>query len=977
MEHDEIAILHLSDIHFFKQKDKRRVQENKAFRQTVQERLLEAVKIHAGRVAKPDVAVITGDIAFSGKQSEYEDALDFFQQLKNLLPETEFLAVPGNHDVDRDAVDEFLPPYYVVKNDRVERFLEKPEQVEKKVNVKFTAFREFSRQLNPAFYEAENGYFWVKNFPDKKVSFLGLNSAWASEGDEDRFNIALGFPQVKAALEKAKNIPNRIVLMHHPPFNWLKDFEYGGTRVELFRQCPLLLHGHTHSDNALVLKDPSDTCICLGANASYTDEKQGFIGFQFINVEFKENGASVTVWPYKWETGRNEFVPHRERWRGQKGGDYFKIDTSAPVEEKNYGGKTPLPFIPEDYKTWLREFHSVLPVDQLARKGEVVTISLPAVYIPLDTVNPFYEPLTGKDMEEGMEKESREPPFIDIEELAGRQNCLLLRGDAGTGKTTLVKHLAYSLAHGTGPAPLRGCLPVILFLKDLVPIYENKVKQEPGKISFEMLLEIYLEDEDQRRRHRCPLTMETLNAFLGHHRALILLDGLDEVPEKIRGDLVNLVHRFQFAHKENRFLITGRPHGIEGRARLCFGKYLKSIEPLNNKKSREFISRWFQAVSGQAKGLGKIDAARLIDDIVQHEHARIFTENPLLLTALCIFYLVGGKRIPDQRADLYDRIVSNLLYRRFHDPAEPGNVNRVREFLAHLAFVMHTGHNKNIETYSAVELLKLINRPFEYEDAFDYKKRMKDRFDGIEPVCGLLNRQIGGEIEFAHLSFQEFLAAKHMLDRDIDYKPYLEDPWWKEVILLYTGLMNLDMKTQSNKIAIDMLENSKTTRIQLLGAQSLWDFETSRREESAIKSAQKILLNIIQSDAKLQERFEAGNLLGVLGDPRINVFSPPLATVPAGKFTRGAGEHLDESPKRLIYLDEFEIGKYRSLIANSTYLSKTAVMKTKRTGPWKAGNGSGKKKFPNRNIGMTVNGTAPISRWWESVGMKPWHMSIG
>ena len=252
------------------------------------------------------------------------------------------------------------------------------------------------------------------------------------------------------------------------------------------------------------------------------------------------------------------------------------------------------------------------------------------------------------------------------------------------GKTTLIKHLAYSLTHGSGPGVLRGYLPVIVFLKDLRPIYEKKIKEHPGKVTFEMLLGEYLEE------HRCPLTMETIQAFLAHNRALMLLDGLDEVPEGIRGELVNLVHGFQFAHKDNRFLITGRPHGIEGPGMLCFGKHLRDIEPLDEKKIKEFIFKWFRAVSGQATGFGEANAADMIIDIRQNEHAGIFTENPLLLTALCIFYLVGGKRIPDQRADLYDRIVGNLLYRRFHDPKDREKVNRVREFLMLLAFDMHT-----------------------------------------------------------------------------------------------------------------------------------------------------------------------------------------------------------------------------------------------------------------------------------------------
>nr|NIM17063.1 hypothetical protein [Candidatus Aminicenantes bacterium]NIM83741.1 hypothetical protein [Candidatus Aminicenantes bacterium]NIN23201.1 hypothetical protein [Candidatus Aminicenantes bacterium]NIN46895.1 hypothetical protein [Candidatus Aminicenantes bacterium]NIN89817.1 hypothetical protein [Candidatus Aminicenantes bacterium] len=302
----EITILHLSDIHFKRKKE----EENKTFRQTVQERLIEAVANHNRNRehGSLDVVAVTGDIAFSGKEHEYKEAAEFFKELKKVLPgEAEFLPVPGNHDVDRDKIRKRFSLYRIVNDNEADEFLYEKDDVKDFVNVKFNAFLDFARQLNPSFYKNAADYFWVKEIEDKGISFLGLNSAWASEGDNDRFNIALGYRQVLDALGKVKDIPNRVVLMHHSPVNWLKDFETGSTRVEMFRQCQLLLHGHTHADHALVYKDPADQCICLGANASYTNDKDGFIGFQFIDVQYIKKGIRVKVWPYKWEEQRNEF----------------------------------------------------------------------------------------------------------------------------------------------------------------------------------------------------------------------------------------------------------------------------------------------------------------------------------------------------------------------------------------------------------------------------------------------------------------------------------------------------------------------------------------------------------------------------------------------------------------------------------------------------------------------------------------------
>ena len=905
----DITILHLSELHF----KLKRHEKNITFQRNIQKELVTAVKAHLAKHKSPDFVVVTGDIAFSGKKHEYEEAVDFFTKLKSILPaETQFLVVPGNHDADRDQVDEVFSLHRIVIEDKIDKFLESKKQIKHFINSKFKAFRDFCHRLNPSLYQSRDDYFWVTKFKEKNVAFLGLNSAWASEGDNDRFNIALGYRQVKDALKQSADIPNRIALLHHSPFNWLKDMEFGKSRVELFTNCALLLHSHTHVDDALTIKTPVTESICLGSNASYTSEKEGFIGFQFLRVQFKEKaeGIRIIVWPYIFDKRISRFLPDKHRWPGQYDRTYFILDTNKSKSDEKSSLSASLN-IPGDYKMWVKEFHSTLPTDQLARKGEVILISLPQVYIPLETSNPFHKYLDEKrmkgeyqslleDSEEEIEK-LREPTSINIEELVGRVDCLLLEGQVGMGKTTLIKHLAYSITHDSGPATLKGYLPVLVFLKDFWPIYQKKLQKEWAEITFESLLEDYFS------KSRCPLTIETVNGFLSKGRVLFLLDGLDEVPDTLRDSLVDLIHRFQFRHNKNRFLITGRPHGIEGKGVECFGDNHRCIEPLYEKKVETFISKWFRAVSGQAEGFAGVNAADLISDIRVHEHSTVFTQNPLLLTALCVFYLVGGKRIPDQRADLYDRIVANLLYRRFHDPTAPEKVNAVWEYLMLMAFNMQTRHIKSIEAFDAKELLKEKYPKMGDESRPVYQKRIKELFDGIEPVCGLLNRVSSGDIEFSHLSFQEFLAAKYMLDMDIDYKISLEGPWWEECLLIYTGLMNLEMKKRSNEIVKEMLY-MKPLRLQLLGSRALRDFPYSKREEAAVTTAREKLITLIDSDVSLEERFEAGEILGSLGDPRIQ--PPPMVCVEAGKFTRGSMENENEQPIRQIYLDEYMIGKY-------------------------------------------------------------------
>jgi len=565
--------------------------------------------------------------------------------------------------------------------------------------------------------------------------------------------------------------------------------------------------------------------------------------------------------------------------------------------------------IPQEYKEWIENFHSTLSIDQLSKKGEVVKISLPELYIHLETANPFQKP--GKDGQEepvkgDKEGEPKEPQNIDIETLLSRVNCILLRGAAGMGKTTLIKHLTYALTHGQGPISLGGCLPLPVFLKDLWPIYKKKLHSKHDDIRFETLLENYI------KKWQYPLKMELIKGYLSKKRVLFLLDGLDEVPDHLRPPLVEMIAEFQFANKKNRFLITGRPHGIADKALERFGQYLHDINPLDNDKINGFISGWFRSVMGQAVGLAKLTAADMISDIKHNEHISVFTQNPLLLTAVCVLYQ-DGKRLPEQRADLYERIVANLLYKRFQDAADPDRVGRIEECLMHVAFEMQNRNARSIEVSEAVDQAEKVFEKEEGETRSKYRKRMERMFDDIEPKCGLLNRTSTGEVEFSHKTFQEFLAAKYMLDKGLGYENFLEQDWWEESILLYIGLISLNRKKDSNEIIKKILESGSPgkKRFYILAAKALRDIQAYKRDSEALTMVRDNLMEIIESGALLEERFEAGDILGSLGDPRIR--SDNMIKVAAGEFIRGSEskEAYDrEKPVRRIYLDEYKIGKY-------------------------------------------------------------------
>ncbi len=920
-----ITILHLSDIHF-RRPDK---EKRPTYRQDVRDNLLEALSGHfEGGGVVPEVIAVTGDIAFSGK--EYAEAKSFFKDLADVVPgkrKIPFLLVPGNHDVDRDEVSKRFSLYDLVKKSEVDEFLEDEGDVRKFLLPKFRAYRAFCDELCPGLYDGKEDYYWVKDIPGKEISFLGLNSSWGCEGDKDAGNITLGYPQVTDAFRQARQ-PYKIVLLHHPVQNWFNETDFSRYNGEIFKRCGLLLHGHTHNDNAAVYKTPGESYICLGANASYTyggGKVGGFIGFQFVEAAFSSSGTEVTVWPYVLDErgGRKRFVQDTHRYDGQGNEPFFRLKTFEAEDTKAAAGKSrdfrPLD-IPTHYKEWITAFFSTMDIDLLARKGEVITVGLPEVYIPIETANPFYkgekekhamagEPEDMEMDEAGDDFESKEPPTIDIETLVGRWPCLLLRGAAGTGKTTLLKHLAYTVTLNTCQEPLRNHLPVLVFLKDLWLVFQEILEGKPKKLEFEELLALYL------KKVQCPLDVETISRFLERDRVLFLFDGLDEVPEELRKDLVDLIAGFRLRFGKNRFVFTGRAHGVSGPATAHFRRYLRDIEPLDREKAQTFIRKWFRAVSGAAAGVGEASASGLIADADAHEHLRVFMQNPLLLTAVCILYQ-DGKRIPEQRADLYFRIIDNLIHRRFHDPAQPGRETEVLEFLMLLAFSAQQKNRKTTGKNDSLAALEQVFSRGKEESELHYRRKILKLFGEIEPNCGVLNCLGSGDIEFSHLTFQEFLAARYMVYMKIDWRPFVEQGWWEETLLLYAGLLNLDRKRESNEVAQEMLtgkvkrKRKHRNHLHLLAARALCDFQANKREEAVVRLAREKMLEVIGSGASLEKRFQAGALLGTLGDPRLE--KDNMALIPAGEFIMGDDDskYEREKPQHTVYLDAYRIGVY-------------------------------------------------------------------
>ncbi len=891
----EITILHLSELQF-----KKDLAENDMiFRQTVRREFLASIETHIETFAPPDVVAVTGDIAYSGKKQEYEEASIFFNELKAILPaHTEFLAVPGNHDVERAQIKKLLSLHDIVSNNEVDSFLNDDGYIKNFVLPKFKNFKEFARQLNPGLYGSPHDYFWTETTGagGEKTAFLGLNSAWASENDQDPSNIALGLPQWKKALEKTMDTPNRILLMHHPP-SMLEEKDFKSFNEEIYKTYGVILHGHLHPDSPGSPLAGADARHIIAANTAYTHG--GYTGFQVLRIKFKADGISIRIWPYRLDTRKQPvFLPDTERWHGQSGKVYFYLNFTPPGNREDLPSPGS-PRVPRRYREWVLHRFSNIAVEKSGAKDVPPGIPLTDIYIPVKTANPFY-----RSGDEGNGEADGEPPEIDTVELLGRRKIVLLRGEAGTGKTTLIKYLAYRIVTGTAPGEFHGFLPVVVFLEDLSGLYEKEMAAPPGELTFESLLDKYF------RQHDGNLSLTAVHGFLSAGKALFLLDGTDEVPDRLRRGLLELISDFYRRYKTNRFLITGRAHGMGTDLPECFREYCRDIEPVAAGSARDFSGRWF-GVMDAGDGKAAKPAGQLKEDIENNRDLEAFTRNPLFLTALCMLYL-DNKRLPEQRAALFSHLLENLMDRRF---GTDEYVEKVENFLQALAFAMQLENQGGISPGEVKELLK---RMFPQEDGSPahYRRKIDGLFAALQWKSGFLEHR-DGQLRFRRRWSREFLAARYMYGLDMDVYPFIEKPGWEETILLHTALVNMTCKKKADQMVKQVLtyphkEPAVQRRILLLGARAFRDIPPGEREAETAALARKTLLKFTRShaDAAPGERFAAGELLGNIGDPRIDIQAPPMVLVEEGMFPMGTWETEKEKPVRHVHLDSYMIGKY-------------------------------------------------------------------
>lgn len=633
-----------------------------------------------------------------------------------------------------------------------------------------------------------------------------------------------------------------------------------------------------------------------------------------------------------------------------------------PEEKNKNRDKEPLKIskkVPQSYLNWIHDICKYIDLQEMQEKGEAISISLPEIFINLYANEPW------KKFEGGQEVHEQKA-VRDIESIIAENKYVLIKGKAGCGKTTLLRHLAYKLSCGDKVKAFDSSIPVLIYLRECKDFL---ARETSNHISIKKLLASYFHDTEEYNDDEKIIDTGLIQEWVKEDKVLFLLDGIDEIEKRDRDRIADAFALCRNKHPGNIVVISGRPHGIEGVTLERFGDRLIEVLDFNLEQVTEFINKWFMQVYSKSEVIGKTNANSMLKDIESHPGVRDFMNNPLMLTAICILYN-DKKELPNQRAELYKKFIDHLIYCKFDNPEE------VIEFLKTLSFNMHKKGLKGAPRNFAVDQLKKVIEKNDNENDSDYNKKIECVFDDLEPRCGLLKIE-NGRHEFWHLTFQEYLTALYIVSKSTQYNEAIKDYWddedYGEVIKLFIGYLGIEMMQWASQIIEEKIDKKQENlKHVLLAADSLNDIYNCRRKApETVKKTKDRLISIIKEEIAPEYLFKAGEILGWLGDPRD---LKEFVNIEAGEYELAweSGE-----TKKIVIPQNLSVGKYP--VVNSWYEEFVAAggyknrdFWTDEGKKWLENTGSVYPRYWNDRKWRCPNAPVVGVCWYEAVAFCNW-----
>jgi formylglycine-generating enzyme required for sulfatase activity len=364
--------------------------------------------------------------------------------------------------------------------------------------------------------------------------------------------------------------------------------------------------------------------------------------------------------------------------------------------------------------------------------------------------------------------------------------------------------------------------------------------------------------------------------------------------------------------------------------------------------------------------------------------------NPIMLTALAVLQH-NDQRLPEYRVELYESILGWLAAAHQHKegrlPAE-----KCLEYMRKLALRMQdepAGRLVQVNKRGAAELFTR-----EFGGSVDANEVLLER----ETQDSGIISAVGSDLKFWHLSFQEYLAAREIaslgdqqqIQRVVE-SGKLYQPEWRETMRLLGGILRQQGEAKIDGLVdailhVDRPELADQVRCAALLSAMMRDLSRMKYKPKnptygpAVRKVMGIFDAGEAEDIEIGKRAEAADLLGQVGDPRLE--EDNWVVIPAGNFQMGARKKrrgtrnddpeafVEEEPVHSVKLRGFRIRRFAVTVQEfAGFIKKDGYSVAKH---WVGGFDTARepadwqmqKQFPNR----AVTGVS----WFEAAAYCAW-----
>jgi formylglycine-generating enzyme required for sulfatase activity len=462
---------------------------------------------------------------------------------------------------------------------------------------------------------------------------------------------------------------------------------------------------------------------------------------------------------------------------------------------------------------------------------------------------------------------------------------------------------------------------------------------------------------DRLEREGLAQAISPLQAMAQRGRAIFLLDGVDEAPAAQRPFIWQAIAALADGpYGGNRWVATCRLLSfVPGEAPRAVPD--QTLQPLKEAQIDAFVHNWYDALA-EAGELSPEQAATMagrLQNAARRPRLQPLAQNPMLLTIMALVQTYHGT-LPDERAKLYQACVETLLL-RWQRHKEADAAGELPDVLAHLSTT-----KENLERLLWQIAWEAHSKADDREDAADIPemavlhiaRQHLGNFSRAEQFLAYTERRAhlllgrGGAQDrvytFPHRTFQEYLAACHLAaSRRFPQEAArlaTQSPTWREVLNLAAGTLVFNQNNREK--ALDGVEKVLPAQTPALEDEAGWSRVWLAAEMLAVvgreaaeqdevgrellpRLRQQLVALLANGRLTPRQRAEAGDALGLLGDPRpgICTLEPDMIPIPAGPFLMG-DEALYE-----VHVDAFAIARYpitnaqfRYFVADGGYTDK-------------------------------------------------------